>query len=64
MAIGAYMGGVIMRWSRRYCVIIASALGMVGAAATLIINIWSLYLGRVIYGVSAGMLSVSISRYQ
>jgi len=63
MAIGAFIGSKLMSWSRRYSFIIAALVAIVGSGLTLIVNIWALYLGRLIYGISAGMCSVIISRY-
>lgn len=63
LAIGAMTGGKIIGMGRLRCLIASSIIGCIGVGATLFENIYSILFGRLIYGVSIGILSVNIPRY-
>lgn len=56
IAVGSLLGGFLINKGRRYALLLINLMAIVGCSLTLISNIWTLYTGRFIVGVSAGMV--------
>ena len=53
--IGAASGGKIMQWGRRQAHFIACGIGLLGVAFTLLLDFKMQMIGRLAYGVAAGL---------
>ena len=62
MISAAFTGGWI-KSGRRRVLIILSFVGIIGAAITLIQNFYAILIGRLFYGFSVGMISITMPRY-
>ena len=60
---GAATGGKLIQYGRRFTLIIAALIGIVGVSINLVQNFILLVVGRVIYGVSAGFMAVAAPRF-
>lgn len=64
LAIGAFVAGRLMAIvGRKQTMIIGSLIGIVGVSIEMISNYWCIIVGRIIYGLSAGIYSVCVGRY-
>ena len=61
--ISASMGGKFMSIGRLNVLDIAAVTGIIGVALTLILKIEIILLGRVLYGISTGLIAVAWPRY-
>lgn len=59
---GAYVAGIMIKHGRRKVLLFGSLIGIVGVAITIYQQLWSIILGRLIYGFSCGLLAVSMPR--
>lgn len=53
------------RWAkkgRRQLLIISAVIGIVGTAITIWENMWAIIFGRMIYGISVGMIAIAMPR--
>ena len=55
LMIGAVVGGKIMSYGRRRAVFIANAIGIVGSLLSVILNFELILVGRLLFGICAGM---------
>jgi MFS family permease len=63
MTLGAVTGGIFIKRGRRFALIISCIIGIIGVSLSLIEIIYILLIGRFIYGLSIGLISVAIPRY-
>ena len=62
LMIGSYVAGYLMKSGRRRVLILASFIGSIGAAITIYQNIYSIIIGRLIYGFSCGLIAITMPR--
>ena len=63
LIIGSFAAGFFVKNGRRQCIIYMSILCVVGIVPTLFLNIWSIMIGKFIYGFSASVIIVASSLY-
>jgi MFS family permease len=63
LTLGAVSGGKIVTIGRRKSYIMACAVGLFGVVLTLFESIAAILIGRLIFGLSCGLLSINIPRY-
>lgn len=56
IAVGSILGGYLINKGRRHALIVINLMTIIGCALTIDLNIWTLYIGRFIVGVAAGMV--------
>lgn len=59
ICVGAASGGRLVSYGRRRLLIIAAVIGIPGVALTLYLNLYALLAGRVIFGLSCGLMTVA-----
>jgi len=59
ICVGAASGGRFVSYGRRRLLIIAAFIGIPGVALTLYLNLYTLLAGRVIFGLSCGLMTVA-----
>jgi MFS family permease len=59
ICVGAASGGRFVSYGRRRLLIIAALIGIPGVALTLYVNLYALLAGRVIFGLSCGLMTVA-----
>jgi len=63
MCIGTPISGRLMQIGRLRVLDLAAIIGIIGAGMTLYLNIYCLLAGRILYGLSLGLLVISWPRY-
>ena len=63
MMVGSTIGGKLISIGRLRVLTIASVIGIVGVALTLILNIAIILTGRFLYGFATGLIAVAFPRY-
>ena len=64
MTIGAVSGGMLMKIGRRKAVIISCSIGLLGSSISILpLNLYSILIGRFIFGISSGLLSSITPRF-
>ena len=63
LAVGSLTSSLLMTKGRKQCMLIATAIGIVGVLIELIDNFWVICFGRLIYGFSCGIYAPCIGRY-
>ena len=64
MTIGAFVGGKIMnKIGRKNTILVCVVIGIVGLGITMIFNFYTLTIGRFIFGLSCGIISITIPRF-
>jgi cyanate permease len=63
MTITAPVGGKLIAYGRHKILCISALIGILGISMTLFINIYLLLFGKLLYGVSVGLIAVSLPRY-
>ena len=63
MMIGSALSGLAIKKGRRLILIIASIIGIIGVSITIIECFYLIILGRLIYGLSCGLIAVAMPRY-
>ena len=63
MMIGSLFGGRLIAFGRHRVLIIAAFIGIIGVGITLILDIKIILTGRVLYGISTGLIAVAMPRY-
>ena len=61
--IGSPIGAKLIVYGRLYVLRLASIVGIIGCAFTLIIDERCMLTGRVLYGLSVGMITIAIPRF-
>lgn len=59
MAIGSFVGGMIVKSGRRKTMIIWNLIGACGIGVTLIMNFWAIFFGKFIWAIAVGVLSTA-----
>lgn len=62
-AVGAILGGKIIKIGRRYTFMIATAIAFLGTCVSLLDSLAFLMIGRLIYGFGCGILSICAPRF-
>lgn len=62
VTLGAGVSGQIIKFGRRKIMLIAIAIGITGAAISMIENVTAIMLGRIIYGFGVGLIAISMPR--
>ena len=63
MCIGTPVSGRLMKIGRLRVLDMAAVLGIIGAGMTMVLNVYCLLVGRILYGFSLGLLVISWPRY-
>lgn len=63
MMVGATLGGKLIQYGRLRLLFIASLIGIVGTAATLVLQLEAILAGRLLYGLATGFIAVAMPRY-
>jgi MFS family permease len=63
LAFGSLTSGYLMKDGRKRCMLIATAIGVIGVSIEMIDNFWVIAVGRLIYGYSCGIYAPCIGRY-
>ena len=63
LTIGALAGGELLKIGRRRLQFLNCIIGIIGTATTMYFSLWSIILGRFLYGICAGLLATSLPRY-
>ena len=61
--IGSLAGGRLIALGRHRVLILAAIIGIIGVGITLILDIKIILTGRVLYGISTGLIAVAMPRY-
>ena len=57
--IGCLSGGTVVKWGRRLILLVGCGIGAVGCNITLVENLYCLLGGRILFGISTGLLMVA-----
>lgn len=63
MMIGSLFGGRLIAFGRHRVLTIAAYIGIIGVGITLILDIKIILTGRILYGISTGLIAVAMPRY-
>ena len=56
LTLGSLSGGMFIKYGRRKALINFNMIGLIGSLLSLYLNIWSMCVGRLIFGFSAGVM--------
>lgn len=59
LAVGCGLGGPLIKNGRKRIIIYISLLGIVGCGLSIVPNTWVLAVGRLVYGISSGILTIA-----
>ena len=63
LMIGSISSGAIVKMGRRRAIMLGCVLALVGALMQFIFEFWLIFIGKVIYGASAGLMLTSASLF-
>ena len=63
MTIGALSGGKIMYIGRRRTLFLGITIGITGVCITMVWNLYTIMIGRFLFGYSSGLMSVVLPRF-
>ena len=58
-AIGSLIGGMVIGSGRRRTLIIFNAIIIVGTILTCILNFWTIFLGKILFGIAAATVQIA-----
>jgi MFS family permease len=61
-AIGSFAGGKLIQYGRRKMMIIFNAIGIIAVLMTLVLNVYSICFGRLLFGFCGGIFGVALPR--
>jgi len=61
-AIGSFAGGKLIQFGRRRMMLVFNVVGVVAVGLTLILNVYAICLGRLVFGFCGGIFGVALPR--
>ena len=58
----AACSGRLVKYGRRNALILSAVLGIIGTGITIYENVWAIIIGRLIYGLSVGIIAIAMPR--